>query len=39
MLIFIARRIGTMVLTMLVVSLLLFLLLEINVEGVAVKVL
>ncbi|WP_422366633.1 ABC transporter permease [Pelagibius sp.] len=39
MLIFIARRIGTMVLTMLVVSLLLFLLLEINVEGVAIKVL
>ncbi len=39
MLIFIARRIGTMVLTMLVVSLLLFLLLEINIEGVAVKVL
>ncbi|NIA67198.1 ABC transporter permease [Pelagibius litoralis] len=39
MLIFIARRIGTMVLTMLVVSLILFLLLEINVEGVAIKVL
>ena len=39
MLIFIARRMGTMVLTMLVVSLLLFLLLEINVEGVAIKVL
>ena len=39
MLIFITRRIGTMVLTMLVVSVLLFLLLEINVEGVATKVL
>ncbi len=39
MLIFITRRIGTMVLTMLVVSVLLFLLLEINVEGVAIKVL
>ena len=39
MLIFIVRRFGTMVLTMVVVSLLLFLLLEINVESVAIKVL
>ncbi len=39
MLIFIVRRLGTMVLTMVVVSILLFLVLEINVEGVAVKVL
>jgi len=39
MLIFMVRRFGTMVLTMLVVSILVFLLLEINVEGVAVKVL
>ncbi|MFQ5773591.1 MAG: ABC transporter permease [Kiloniellaceae bacterium] len=39
MLVFIVRRFGTMVLTMVVVSLLLFLLLEINVEGVAIKVL
>ena len=39
MLIFMVRRFGTMVLTMVVVSLLLFLLLEINVEGVAIKVL
>ncbi len=39
MLIFIVRRLGTMALTMVVVSILLFLLLEINVEGVAVKVL
>ena len=39
MLIFITRRLGTMVLTMIVVSILLFLLLEINVEGVAIKVL
>ncbi|RMD61764.1 MAG: ABC transporter permease [Alphaproteobacteria bacterium] len=37
--IFIVRRLGTMALTMIVVSLLLFLLLEINVEGVAIKVL
>jgi peptide/nickel transport system permease protein len=39
MLIFIVRRLGTMVLTMVVVSLLLFLVLEINVDGVAIKVL
>ena len=39
MLIFIVRRFGTMVLTMVVVSILLFLVLEINIEGVAVKVL
>ena len=39
MLIFIVRRLGTMVLTMVVVSLLLFLLLEINVASVAIKVL
>jgi peptide/nickel transport system permease protein len=39
MLVFIARRFGTMVLTMVVVSILLFLLLEINVDGVAIKVL
>lgn len=39
MLIFIVRRFGTMVLTMVVVSLLLFLLLEINVASVAIKVL
>jgi peptide/nickel transport system permease protein len=39
MLIFMARRFGTMILTMLVVSILVFLLLEINIEGVAIKVL
>jgi len=39
MLIFIVRRLGTMVLTMVVVSLLLFLLLEINPGAVAIKVL
>ncbi len=39
MLIFVVRRLGTMVLTMVVVSILLFLALEINIEGVAVKVL
>jgi peptide/nickel transport system permease protein len=39
MLIFIVRRLGTMVLTMVVVSILLFLVLEINVDGVAIKVL
>ena len=39
MLIFMTRRFGTMVLTMLVVSILVFLLLEINVESVAIKVL
>ena len=39
MLVFVVRRLGTMVLTMVVVSILLFLVLEINVEGVAVKVL
>lgn len=39
MLIFMLRRLGTMVLTMLVVSILVFLLLEINVDGVATKVL
>ncbi len=36
MLIFVVRRLGTMALTMVVVSILLFLLLEINVEGVAI---
>ncbi|MGF1609110.1 MAG: ABC transporter permease [Kiloniellales bacterium] len=39
MLIFIVRRAGTMVLTMVVVSILLFLLLELNVHSVAIKVL
>jgi len=39
MLIFMVRRFGTMLLTMLVVSILVFLLLEINIEGVAIKVL
>ncbi len=39
MLVFVVRRLGTMALTMVVVSALLFLLLEINVEGVAIKVL
>ncbi len=39
MLIFVVRRLGTMILTMVVVSILLFLLLEINVEAVAIKVL
>ncbi len=39
MLIFIAKRTGTMVLTMLVVSILLFLLLEIDKNSVAIKVL
>ncbi len=39
MLVFVIRRFGTMILTMLVVSILLFLLMEVNVEGVAVKVL
>ena len=39
MLIFIVRRAGTMLLTMVVVSILLFLLLELNVESVAIKVL
>jgi peptide/nickel transport system permease protein len=39
MLVFILKRLGFMVLTMIVVSILLFLLLEINVENVAVKVL
>ena len=39
MLIFVVRRLGTMVLTMVVVSLLLFLVLEINVDDVATKVL
>jgi peptide/nickel transport system permease protein len=39
MLIFIAKRFGFMILTMIVVSILLFLLLEINVDGVATKVL
>jgi len=39
MLIFIAKRFGAMILTMIVVSILLFLLLEINVDGVATKVL
>lgn len=39
MLIFIARRAATMILTMVVVSMLLFLALEVNIESVAVKVL
>lgn len=39
MLIFILKRLGFMIFTMIVVSLVLFLLLEINVEGVATKVL
>ncbi len=39
MLVFVIRRFGTMILTMLVVSILLFLLMEVNVEGVAIKVL
>jgi peptide/nickel transport system permease protein len=39
MLVFIVRRIGTMILTMIVVSILLFLTLEFNSENVAVKVL
>jgi peptide/nickel transport system permease protein len=39
MLVFVLRRLGTMILTMLVVSILLYLLMEVNVEGVAVKVL
>ena len=38
MLIFVLRRLGTMLLTMLVVSMLLFLLLEINPGSVAIKV-
>src|SRR3546814_8354161 len=39
MLIFMVRRFGTMVLTMLVVSILVFSLLEINIDSVATKVL
>ena len=39
MLVFVVRRVGTMILTMLVVSILLFLTLEFNKEGVAIKVL
>jgi peptide/nickel transport system permease protein len=39
MLIFVMRRFGTMILTMIAVSILLYLLLEINVTGVAIKVL
>ena len=39
MLIFILKRIGQMLLIMVVISIMLFLLLEINVESVAVKVL
>jgi len=39
MLVFIVRRLGTMILTMVVVSVLLFLLLEINSSSVAIKVL
>jgi peptide/nickel transport system permease protein len=39
MLVFVFRRFGTMILTMLVVSILLYLLMEVNVEGVAIKVL
>lgn len=39
MLVFLVRRLGTMILTMLVVSIILFLLLEVNSETVAIKVL
>ena len=39
MLIFVVRRLGTMIMTMVVVSILLFLLLEINSSSVAIKVL
>ena len=39
MLIFIVKRIGLMLLTMVAVSILVFLLLEVNVEGIAIKVL
>ena len=39
MLVFVAKRLGQMVLIMLVVSILVFMLLELNVSGVAVKVL
>ena len=39
MLVFVSRRLGTMILTMVVVSILLFLLLEINSSSVAIKVL
>jgi len=39
MLIFTVKRLGLMILTMIVVSILVFLLLEVNVDGVAVKVL
>ena len=39
MLVFVVRRLGTMVLTMVVVSILLFLVLEINVDDLATKVL
>ena len=39
MLIFLVRRLGTMILTMLVVSIILFLMLEFNSESVAIKVL
>lgn len=39
MLVFAVRRFGTMILTMFVVSVLVFLLLEINIDGVATKVL
>ncbi len=39
MLVFVAKRFGFMIVTMLVVSMLLFVLLEINVDGVATKVL
>jgi len=39
MLIFVLRRVGTMLITMVVVSILLFLLLEIDKEGVAIRVL
>jgi peptide/nickel transport system permease protein len=39
MLVFVVRRLGTMVLTMVVVSMLLFLVLEINVDDLATKVL
>jgi len=39
MLVFAVRRFGTMILTMFVVSVLVFVLLEVNIDGVATKVL
>ncbi|HMB77486.1 MAG TPA: ABC transporter permease [Kiloniellaceae bacterium] len=39
MLVFLVRRLGTMILTMIVVSIILFLMLEVNSESVAIKVL